>query len=190
MEEKQMRKIWNYRYLFLAVTLAITLVGCEGCNPKGGVFEGPTGITEAAPPPPPPVVKTSKKPVDVPPTRPEKAPQKPEKVLQLKIVYFDYDKYNLRPDTVAILNNNLNYLRAYPDKYVKVIGHCDERGSEQYNQALGEKRALSVRSYLIQKGIAADRLVPESRGESQHVDLGHNEAAWAKNRRVEFEVWK
>lgn len=104
----------------------------------------------------------------------------------LETVYFDYDSYALRPDAIATLQRNAEKLKKVPNVIVQLAGHCDERGTQEYNLALGEKRALAVRDYLIKLGIPANRLVTISYGEEFPVDPGHNEAAWAKNRRVEF----
>lgn len=109
---------------------------------------------------------------------------------ELDTVYFDYDKYNLRPDAVATLKENLRWLRRNPDKAILIEGHCDERGSEEYNISLGEKRAQSVLSFLVQSGIDKERIFTISYGEEFPVDPGHNEAAWAKNRRAEFKVYQ
>ncbi len=107
---------------------------------------------------------------------------------ELRVVYFDFDKYNLRPDAIQILRGNIEYLKANPNVAVRIEGHCDERGTNEYNMALGMRRANSSRNYLIANGISASRITVRSYGEEQPVDPGHNEAAWAKNRRAEFIV--
>jgi peptidoglycan-associated lipoprotein len=114
----------------------------------------------------------------------------PVSIPELQTVYFDYDKYNLRPDAMNTLNSNLNWLRNNPDARVLIEGHCDERGSEEYNLSLGDKRAKEVMSYLIKSGIDSSRLYTISYGEEFPVDPGHNEEAWSKNRRAEFKVYQ
>jgi peptidoglycan-associated lipoprotein len=101
-------------------------------------------------------------------------------------IYFDYDKYALREDAKPTLDTNSAWLNRWKTVKILVEGHCDERGTEEYNLALGEKRAKAAQDYLIGLGIAADRIKIISYGKSQPVDPGHNEAAWQKNRRDQF----
>lgn len=104
----------------------------------------------------------------------------------LQTVYFDYDSYDLRPDALATLERNADKIKQVPGVIIQVEGHCDERGTQEYNLALGEKRALAVRQHLIRLGVSGDRIITISYGEEDPVDYGHTEAAWAKNRRAEF----
>jgi peptidoglycan-associated lipoprotein len=104
----------------------------------------------------------------------------------VRTIYFDYDSYSLRPDALETLRHNAEVLKQYPTVYVQIEGHCDERGTQDYNLALGEKRALATRDHLIRLGISGDRLITISYGEEAPVDMGHTEAAWARNRRCEF----
>jgi peptidoglycan-associated lipoprotein len=164
------------RLLMLLVigAFALAMVNCDG-NPPTPPPEAPAPVvvdTTPTPPPPPP-----------PP------PPKPTlKVEQLKTVYFDFDKFNLRPDAKASLDANAALLKEFPDAIIKVEGHCDERGTVEYNLSLGEKRAKAVQDYLSGLGIAANRLSIISYGKEKPVDPGHTEAAWAKNRRAEFRI--
>lgn len=107
---------------------------------------------------------------------------------EMKTIYFDFDRSDIRPDQLPILEENLKFLVAPANAAIKfaVIGHCDERGTTEYNYLLGERRANSIRDYLVKNGVAADRIMTISKGEEEPVDTGHDEAAWAKNRRVEF----
>jgi peptidoglycan-associated lipoprotein len=102
----------------------------------------------------------------------------------LKDVYFDFDRYDVRSQDVSILKENAAVLMKYPRLKVQVEGHCDERGTAEYNLALGERRANSVKKYLISLGVPADRLSTISYGKEMPVDPGHNDEAWAKNRRA------
>jgi peptidoglycan-associated lipoprotein len=107
---------------------------------------------------------------------------------QLRTVYFDFDKYNLRPDAKAALDANSALLLKYTSVIIKIEGHCDERGTVEYNLSLGEKRANSVMDYLSGLGVSAGRISVISYGKERPVDAGHNEDAWSKNRRAEFRV--
>jgi len=106
----------------------------------------------------------------------------------IKPIYFDYDSYALRPDALSTLQSNAEVLKQaeYAGVIVQVEGHCDERGTQEYNLALGEKRALATREQLVRLGISGDRIVTISYGEEMPADPGHSEAAWAKNRRCQF----
>jgi len=101
-------------------------------------------------------------------------------------VHFDFDSAAIKPTERSKIDAVAQVLKSKPNTKVQVEGHCDERGTEEYNRALGERRALAVREYLINAGISADRIFTISYGEDRPVDPGHNEAAWAKNRRAEF----
>jgi peptidoglycan-associated lipoprotein len=101
-------------------------------------------------------------------------------------VYFDYDKSVVKADGKANIQAVASYLKAHSDNKVAIEGHCDERGTEEYNRSLGERRALSARDALIAVGVGADRVVTRSFGEDKPAELGHDEAAWSKNRRGEF----
>lgn len=107
---------------------------------------------------------------------------------RLGAVYFAYDSYDLSPTSLATLRENAEVLKAYPDFGVAVEGHCDERGTIDYNLALGEKRAASVRDYMVSLGVERERIRIITYGEERPVDTGHSEASWSKNRRAEFIV--
>ena len=97
-------------------------------------------------------------------------------------MYFDYDKYNLDASDQQALASQVAWLKQYPSSRVEVQGHADERGTRDYNIALGERRAQSVKSYLISQGIADGRIQTISFGKDKPLDMGHDEAAWARNR--------
>ncbi len=103
-------------------------------------------------------------------------------------VYFDYDMSNIRDDQRATLEAKLPIFAANPDMRIRVAGHTDNRGSDEYNLALGQRRAAEVKQYLIARGIAADRIDVVSFGEERPAVGQDNEDAWAKNRRGEFEI--
>jgi peptidoglycan-associated lipoprotein len=104
----------------------------------------------------------------------------------LKDIHFDFDKYDIRPGDTEILKANAAVLMKNPRVKLQIEGHCDERGTNEYNLALGERRANSTKKYLISLGISQDRLSTISYGEEKPLDPGHNEEAWAKNRRSHF----
>lgn len=106
--------------------------------------------------------------------------------LNIQNVYFDYDKSNIRPDAREILKSNAEIFTKNSGATIVVEGHCDERGTAEYNMALGERRAQEVKQYLMNLGIPATRIETISYGEEKPADPGHNEAAWAQNRRAQF----
>jgi len=101
-------------------------------------------------------------------------------------VYFDFDSSVLKPSEVGKVETVASYLASNPSHAVLIEGHCDERGTEEYNRALGERRALSVREAMVRLGADATRVHTKSMGEDSPADPGHTEAAWAKNRRGVF----
>ena len=101
----------------------------------------------------------------------------------LKDIYFDFDKYDIRPGDAEILKANAALLMRQPTVKIQIEGHCDERGTTEYNLALGERRANSAKKYLISLGMSPDRISTISYGKEKPLDPGHHEEAWAKNRR-------
>ncbi len=174
-------KIKSFGLLLLVAVLGLSLGGC-GCFMQA--MKG-----ETAPPPAPPakvVAPEQKKEIVV---KKEAPPPAPAPVVapkaQLQDINFDFDKYNIRPGDAEILKKNYEWFKANPQK-VKVEGHCDERGTIEYNLVLGQKRADAAKNYLVGLGVDGKRLETVSYGKEKPIDPGHNEAAWAKNRRVHF----
>ena len=169
--------------VLVTVVAAFMLAGC-GCFMQAQKGE--------APPPKPPEEKVvaapeAKKEVPVPPAPPAppaKPPAAPAPALQM--VNFDYDKYNIRPGDAEILKKNLDWFKANSAAKVRIEGNCDERGTVEYNLALGQKRADSAKNYLTGLGVDGKRLETISYGKERPLDPGHNEAAWAKNRNAQF----
>ncbi len=163
----------------MKLVLVLFLVGIvvSGCpkKPKPEIIPPPV-TEEPAPPPQPPVEE------------PVVKVEEPEIKLDLQTIYFDFDKYNIKPSEREVLIKNAEQLMAYPTVRILIEGHCDERGTNEYNMALGERRARSARDFLINYGIAGDRIDIISYGEERPVDPRHNEEAWAKNRRAEFVI--
>jgi len=102
----------------------------------------------------------------------------------LKDVHFDFDKYDIRPADAAVLKGNADLLKKYHSVKIQIEGHCDERGTVEYNLALGERRANSTRNYLVSIGVSPERVSTISYGKERPLDPAHNEAAWTKNRRA------
>ena len=103
-------------------------------------------------------------------------------------VYFDFDRYDIRADGAAIIQAKAAFLNQYPNVRAEIQGHCDERGTEVYNMALGDRRARAAYNYITSLGIAGNRLSTVSYGKERPLDPGHNEAAWARNRRAQFVI--
>ena len=106
----------------------------------------------------------------------------------LKTVYFEFDKSDLTDQTRAVLRANADWLTEHAKYNIVIEGHCDERGTIEYNLALGQRRAQAVRDYLASLGVASSRARTVSYGEERPADYGHTEGAWAKNRRAEFVI--
>jgi peptidoglycan-associated lipoprotein len=106
----------------------------------------------------------------------------------LRTVFFDYDSASLTGSARATLDSNAEYLKKMTAVEVQVEGHCDERGSAQYNLALGERRALAVKEYLVAMGVEAKRITTISFGKERPLSYGHDDGAWSQNRRGNFLV--
>lgn len=106
-------------------------------------------------------------------------------------VYFNTDDYVLRrPEFTTIIDKAAAYLKKHPNTYISVGGHCDERGSEAYNLALGTRRSNYIRSLLVQRGVDPNKIHSVTYGKEHPTDKGHNASAWARNRRVEFKIYE
>jgi peptidoglycan-associated lipoprotein len=104
------------------------------------------------------------------------------------MIHFDLDKSNIRTDDAGVLDQKVAILQANPDLKIRIGGHCDERGSDEYNLALGNRRAQAAKQYLVSHGIDASRIETQSWGEEKPLVDGHDESAWSQNRRDEFEA--
>jgi peptidoglycan-associated lipoprotein len=161
--------------LALAVALTSALVGCA---------KKPATTTPVPPAPTP--TETTPAPTTPPPTTTPEPTTPPVSARDLQIVYFGYDSFTLDDGARAALDANAKLMRDNPTLNVSVDGHCDERGTVEYNQALGQKRAETVAQYLADQGIEASRFRVISYGKERPAVEGSDESAWAKNRRVEF----
>jgi peptidoglycan-associated lipoprotein len=144
-------------------TYTITATG------PGGSANATATVSVAAPPPPPP------------PPAPE-----PDFNQEVRDAYFDYDKADIRPDARVALSTTADFLKRAPSIKVIIEGHCDERGSTEYNLGLGDRRASAVKQYLVSLGVSADRLSTVSFGKEKPFCTEHNEACWQQNRRGHF----
>lgn len=169
--------------LTLVIGASFLFTGCSALKKIGDWLhitkKKPTTQAEAPAVVTPPVTPTQEV---------RREPAFPSDVLQA--VHFDFDKSNIRPDAAEVLDKNAQWLRDNPNVEVQIEGHCDERGTIEYNYNLGQRRAESVKQYLIKADIDEKRLHTISYGEERPADTGHNEAAWAKNRRAQFLVYK
>ena len=172
------------------VLLAAMFLIIEGCGTTGEVQdEGttaapPTEPVQTMPEPMPGVDKTTE--VTTPEPKPVDPLDDPNSLLYQRIVYFDFDSSVVREDALPIIKAHADYLASNPQVSFTLEGHADERGTREYNLALGERRADSVRKLLIANGVAANQIRVISYGEERPAMLGHNESAWSANRRAEF----
>ncbi len=156
--------------LVIAVFLVTLVTACSTTPKEESVAtptEQPTQVTE---------YKPGEKPVVAEPTKPQVAE------VELGDVYFAFDMYSLSAEARATLADNADILLANPGTMITIEGHCDERGTEEYNLGLGERRASSAKNYLVSLGVSASRIKTISYGEERPFQWGHNEDAWSQNR--------
>ncbi len=175
---------WNVTLYGLMILALVSLTGCP--PPATTKPEAPSAPAQAtAKQKPPQAAAKSKAPASSLEARREgKAPA----AGPLKDIYFDFDRYDLKPDARATLKANADWLKANPSARAEIEGHCDERGTNEYNLALGAKRAQAARDYLITLGIAKGRISTKSYGEELPVCKEQNEGCWQKNRHDRFVV--
>lgn len=159
-------------FLWIGILMMTVLYGCAGTATREGGDRGGDGV-EATP-------------LDKAGAYPRTAINDPQSTLAERIVYFDYDKSDIKPEFRSLLEAHGKYLASYPDVKIRLEGHTDERGSREYNLALAEQRAKAVRQVLLLNGATAANLDVVSLGEESPAALGHDEAAWSQNRRVEL----
>lgn len=166
------------RQLVALVTLVVACAFGTGCARKS------TEAPPTPPPAPPVTVVDTTGTTTPPPQQPETPPSFSSS--DLKPAFFDLDSYSLRDDARAALDSDARMLRDNAAVAITIEGHCDERGTAEYNQALGERRAQAARDYLVGAGIAATRIQIVSYGKERPFAEGHDESAWAQNRRAHF----
>ena len=171
--------------------------------PAGACAKKEPPIARPMPPPPPPDTSVNRPPAPPEPVS-EPAPVPPVPVTDdaigsrslddinrdspLKPVFFGLDQSDVDTSSQQVLQSNADVLKKYPSWQITIEGHCDERGTAEYNLALGERRAVAARTYLVSLGISADRIKTVSYGKEFPFDPAHNEGAWSKNRRAHFVV--
>jgi peptidoglycan-associated lipoprotein len=174
----------------LMIGLLVGSLSLFGCPKRPEVVQAPP--TPSGPPAAAvqaPAATTAETPVMrvTPPAEVAKpTPSSTSETVDLKDVFFDFDKSQLRGDQQAALAADVAWLKAHADKKIVVEGHCDERGTAEYNLSLGDRRARAVRDLLVKAGIAADRVSVVTYGEERPFVLGHDENAWKWNRRAHF----
>ncbi|MCC7007829.1 MAG: peptidoglycan-associated lipoprotein Pal [Acidobacteria bacterium] len=184
---------------FLAVVLIALAAACGGKRQPATTAAPPSapaafpsaGPVPPAPGPPPavspvpladtPIASTPLLPWDAQPLDVINGPDSP-----LKAVLFKYDSDELTPEAKQALETNAALLKTYPTWVVTIEGHCDERGTAEYNLALGDRRALAAKTYLVSLGVGPDRIRTVSYGNEFPFDPGHTESAWSQNRRAHF----
>ena len=186
----------------LLITISLSLlIGACARRPNIPVVAAPapTEAPKAAPAPPPPAPAPAPAPVAPPPPAPTPpptaapappppAPKEFQPNDNVKPIYFDFDKAVIRPGDAKILDASATWLKSNGTQLLLIEGHADERGTNEYNLALGDRRAKAAMNYLVAQGISADRMTIVSYGEERPVCTEHTEACWAKNRRDQFMV--
>ena len=190
-----------------AVSLLVSVTIFAACAKRPAMTQAsapppavaPAPVAAPPPPPPPPVVvqetvkeTTTVTPMPTPaaPAQPVPRPAPKEFAVNpnVKDIFFDFDKYNIRPGDAKILDENAAWLKANTGQLVLIEGHCDERGTVEYNLALGERRAKAAMNYLVAQGVQASRFTVISYGKERPFCRESNEACWAQNRRDHFLV--
>jgi peptidoglycan-associated lipoprotein len=192
-------------HLHLLLPLVVLMLFVTGCPKRpattAAAAPAPTGsaTAPAAPGAPSPSMAAPSRPGPAPatpaPATPAPAtaapatPPRPSEFSEnanLKDVYFDFDKYDIRPDDARILDGNATWLKSNANNLVLIEGHCDERGTNEYNLALGERRAKATMNYLVAQGVQANRITIISYGKERPVCSEKNESCWQRNRRAHF----
>ncbi len=190
------KSIWVVLALLLVIPGLLFTASCGKKSLKADIETMKDKTKEAPAPPPPapapapaPVVQKAPEPVKI--SEEEIRAREKASAMQALMnedVYFDYDSAALASAAQEILKKKAVYLNKYSNVSITIEGHCDERGTNEYNLALGERRAESAKKFLVDLGLAASRFTTISFGEEKPVDTGSNEAAWSKNRRAHFVV--
>ena len=167
-----------------SVLLVLLMVMGVSCAKK--VVTEQQEPAKAEPAAPAPGAKEEPKAPPAPPAPDKLAEAK--KVFEAEGIYFDFDKYNLKPEAIKVLDKKIAFLKEYPQAKVLIPGNCDPRGSNEYNLALGDRRANAAKSYMVKAGVAENRLSTISYGEEKLICTESTEACWAKCRRDDFIV--
>lgn len=181
--------------LVLVLLMTVVVAACKGkAKPPVARPMPPPATNSSAPPPPPPEPpRPVSEPIPVP------AMPEPDAITNTSIddlnrnsplspLYFELDSSDVSADGQKVLQANAAVLKKYPTMQITIEGHCDERGTAEYNLALGERRALAAKNYMVSLGIPADKIKTVSYGKEFPFDAGHDENAWGKNRRAHFVI--
>jgi peptidoglycan-associated lipoprotein len=166
------KKLWIVLALLLVMPGMLFIVSCQKKVAAQAPAPAPAPPPKPAPPPPPPPAPAK---LEVPAFMTER-------------IYFDFDKSVLKLEAQSLLKKKAEWLKANPSTKLLIEGNCDERGTAEYNLALGERRAESAKKYLVDLGVDAKRISTISYGEERAMDPRHNEEAWAKNRNDGFVI--
>jgi peptidoglycan-associated lipoprotein len=167
------------RVTLAAMGIMLVALFAAGCAKKAQ--EAPP-----TPPPAPPVTTQPAEPAPAPTPAPVETPAPKVTAGDFSDVFFDFDSATLRGDASTALDKDAKLMRDNPNLSITIEGHCDERGTVEYNQALGERRANAARDYLVNAGVPAARIQTVSYGKERPFNEGHDEAAWSQNRRAHF----
>lgn len=177
--------------VYVVTLLLVSVLALWGCPKKAEVTTSPEAQKEMAP---------AEQPKEAQPAmeqaKPEAAPKEEMKEMAapapagLQPIYFDFDKSFIRDDAKATMKANADWLTANPTAKIRIEGNCDERGTKEYNQALGQRRAASAKKYLTDMGISGQRISLISYGKEKPICSEHTEDCWQKNRRDDFVVVK
>jgi len=181
------------REAILVAAMVVLVVGCSS-GPKATTAPapGPSVATHPAPTPLPEQVVSEPRTEAIPSE--EVSEELPDDIQELnrrgylEDIFFDTDHYELRPDGREALAKNAAWLQRFPSVKILVEGHCDERNTREYNLALGDRRASTVRDYLVSLGVPGERIRTISYGEERPFAVGHDESAWRLNRRAHFVI--
>lgn len=202
-----MKQFNKLSVLILSIVIAIGTTGCKGSskktatvtplpNPSATVGSGTSSQTDTGVKVPQiggtPSATDLKPltPADLPDPKGLEGMEPDREFFKAQTVYFDFDRSTIKDSEKSKIDYVAKYLKENLNTKIQIEGHCDERGTEEYNRSLGERRALAIREYLIHSGVDGSRIYTISYGEDKPVDPGHNEAAWAKNRRGEFVLYR
>lgn len=164
------------KQLFVFALIGLLVLALGACSKK------PTTEVQTTPE----QAQVTEQPVETPVEEVEETPQEMVKMPVLNDVFFEFDKSRLTDEGKRVLADNARQLKDAAGAKITIEGHCDERGTNAYNLALGERRANAAREYLVSLGVEAGRIATISYGEERPFDTGHDEAAWAQNRRAHF----
>jgi len=174
----------SIRILFIVSATALAVAGCASTK----LAEKPAPVVEESKPPPAPAPAPAPPPVakvEAPPPQPVDLLNDPNSVLAKRSVYFDFDKSLIRAEFQPLIEAHGRYMVEHVARQIRIEGNCDERGGREYNLALGQRRADAVRERMELVGVTATRIETISFGKEKPKTLGHDEKAWAENRRAD-----